>query len=62
MRGDDQQSGELFSYVNIEERLAADHPLRAIKELVDEALDALDSNFAAIYARRMGRPSIAPER
>lgn len=62
MRGDDQQSGQLFSYVNIEERVAADHPLCAIKGLVNEALEALDSEFAAIYASRMGRPSIAPER
>lgn len=62
MRGDDQQSGQLFSYVNIEERIAADHPLRSIRELVNESLVALDDDFAAIYARGVGRPSIAPER
>lgn len=62
MRGEDRQSGELFSYVNVEDRIRADHPLRTIKVLVNEALEGLNAEFSALYARRMGRPSIPPER
>src|SRR5215210_9208607 len=61
MRGSDQQSGSLFSYVNLEERVPARHPLRKIKAVVDAALASLDSEFSALYADE-GRPSIAPER
>jgi len=61
MRGQDQRSGSLFSYVDIEDRIAADHPLRQIREIVNEALSGLDKSFEALYARE-GRPSIAPER
>jgi transposase len=62
MRGEDQQTGDLFWYVNIERRLRGDHPLRAIREIVNETLGELSSDFEAMYARGMGRPSIAPER
>jgi transposase len=61
MRGADQRSGSLFSYVDIEARIGAEHPLRLIGETVNEALAALDGAFAKLYARE-GRPSIAPER
>lgn len=61
MRGVDHRSGSLFSYVDIEARVAAGHPLRRIRELVNEALSALSEDFAALYARE-GRPSIPPER
>src|SRR3954463_13350859 len=61
MRGSDQQSGSLFSYVDIEARVAADHPLRQIRALVNAALEQLDRTFAKLYADE-GRPSIAPER
>ncbi len=61
MRGVDQRSGSLFSYVDVEARVAADHPLRQIRAIVNEALSALDKSFAALYARE-GRPSIPPER
>lgn len=61
MRGSDQQSGSLFSYVDIEKRIASDHPLRQIREIVNEALSALNSTFEKLYARE-GRPSIPPER
>jgi transposase len=61
VRGSDQRSGSLFSYVDIEARVAADHPLRLIREIVNEALRALDAVFAELYAAE-GRPSIAPER
>jgi transposase len=60
MRGRDDRSDGLFSYVRLEERIPADHPLRAIRELADEALSALSGRFEALYSP-MGRPSIPPE-
>ena len=60
MRGSDKRSGQLFSYVDIEQRVRPDHPLRAIRSLTDAALTALSSDFAALYSG-MGRPSIPPE-
>jgi len=61
MRGGDEQTGKLFSYVDLEKRVRSDHPLRAIRGLVNEALVALEQEFAALYAP-IGRPSIAPEK
>ena len=61
MRGSDSQTGSLFSYVNLEDRVPARHPLRPIKGVVDAALADLDAAFAPLYASG-GRPSIAPER
>jgi len=61
MRGSDRQTGSLFSYVNLEERVPARHRLRKIKAVVDAALASLDAEFEALYAGE-GRPSIAPER
>src|SRR6266446_1455272 len=61
MRGEDQRSEVLFSYVRLESRIAADHPLRAIRTLIDEALNGLSRDFNKLYARD-GRPSIPPER
>jgi transposase len=61
MRGSDERSGELFSYVDLEERVPAKHPLRLIRRIVNEVLVALDSEFTKIYADS-GRPSIPPER
>ena len=60
MRGSDERLTEIFSYVRLKERIAADHPLRPIRAMVDAALRELDLHFAALYARR-GRPSIPPE-
>ena len=60
MRGSDRRSGTLFSYVDLERRVRADHPLRAIRALTDAALVAMSGDFAALYSG-MGRPSIAPE-
>jgi transposase len=62
MRGSDQRSGSLFSYVDLEARVRADHPLRPIRVVVNEALAALHADFEAIYAVGVGRPSIPPER
>ena len=50
----------LFSYVDLEARVPAKHPLRAIRAIVDEALAALSADFDAIYSP-IGRPSIPPE-
>ena len=61
MRGLDEQTGSLFSYVSCEERVPTDHPLRLIRTVVDEALDVLSPEFDRLYAR-VGRPSIAPEK
>jgi transposase len=61
MRGEDQRSEGFFSYVRLEARIPADHPLRAIRELIDEALAGLSRSFDKLYARE-GRPSIPPER
>jgi transposase len=61
MRGVDQRTGELFSYVDLEVRVRADHPLRPIRAIVNEALSALEQEFAPLYAR-IGRPSIPPEK
>jgi transposase len=60
MRGSDQHSGSLFSYVDLEKRVAKDHPLRAIRAIANDALSELSSNIAALYAP-LGRPSIPPE-
>jgi transposase len=60
MRGDDEQTSHLFSYVSPEQRVPADHPLRAIRALTDEALRSLSPRFAGLYAKT-GRPSIPPE-
>ena len=58
MRGGHKRTGELFSYVDLEKRVRSDHPLRAIRGLVNEALVALEHEFSALYAP-IGRPSIA---
>jgi len=61
MRGSDDRSGELFSYVDLEKRVRVDHPLRAIRSLTDGALEALSGEFGALYSGT-GRPSIPPEK
>ena len=61
MRGDDRQPAHLFSYVSPEARVPADHPLRAIRALVDGLLRTMSPDFDALYAA-VGRPSIPPER
>lgn len=61
MRGADAQSGKLFSYVDLEQRVPPGHPLRAIRTLVNEALADIGAEFEAIYST-IGRPSIAPEK
>lgn len=60
MRGRDDRDEGLFSYVRLEERIPSDHPLRAIRHLLDEAFVGLNGRFEALYSG-MGRPSIPPE-
>jgi len=61
VRGGDNRTGELFSYVDLEARVRGDHPLRVIRTIVNDALAVLEQEFAALYAP-LGRPSIAPEK
>jgi len=61
MRGDDRQPDAMFSYVSAEQRVPQDHPLRAIRALVDDVLRDMSGEFEGLYAR-VGRPSIPPER
>ena len=61
MRGTDETTGSLFSYVDLEERIPARHPLRKVREIVNDALASMDAEFDRLYAKE-GRPSFAPER
>ena len=61
MRGTDYQQSSMFSYISAEQRVPADHPLRAVRAMVDVALGELGARFDALYASN-GRPSIAPEK
>jgi transposase len=61
MRGEDERSGALFSYVDLEARVGTDHPIRPIRSVVNEALATLSGEFSALYSRS-GRPSIPPEK
>jgi transposase len=61
MRGSDERTESLFSYVSCEARVPPGHPLRPIRAIVDEALEVLSGEFARLYSTT-GRPSIAPEK
>jgi transposase len=61
MRGDDRQPDALFSDVSAEQRVPDDHPLRAIRRLVDDVLREMSPEFDGLYAA-VGRPSVPPER
>jgi transposase len=61
MRGSDQTSSTLFSYVDLESRVPAKHPLRSIRAIVNDVLVSLDAEFERLY-EGTGRQSIAPER
>ena len=61
MRGDDANKGSLFSYIDLEKRVRADHPLRTIREIANAALKSLSRDFSALYSP-IGRESIPPER
>jgi len=61
MRGDDRETGYIFSYLSPEERVPADHPLRVIRRMTDAIFDRLSPRFDRLYST-MGRPSIPPEK
>ena len=61
MRGNEKQQSGMFSYVSMEERVPADHPLRPTRQLVDQILTTMSKRFDDLYAEN-GRPSIPPER
>jgi transposase len=61
MRGSDQGNGSLFSYVDLEQRVRPDHPLRVIRAIANASLQALSAEFDALYSP-FGRESIPPER
>ena len=60
MRGDERIQDGIFSYVSLEQRVPADHPLRAVRKLTDAVLGRLSPELDVLYASS-GRPSIAPE-
>jgi len=51
LRGSDEKSDALFSYVSCEARVPEDHPLRAIRMIVDEALEVLSPAFERLYSK-----------
>jgi hypothetical protein len=57
MRGADEQPGSMFSYVSLEDRVSADHPLRAIRRITDRVLDRLSPQFGALYVN-FGRRTV----
>ena len=61
MRGADVNQSRMFSYLSSEERVPADHPLRATLVMCDEALKLLSRRFGGLYSK-LGRRSIAPEK
>ena len=60
MRGPDEQTQHMFSYLSPEQRVPADHPLHAIRALTDDALRSMSAQLERLYSTT-GRPSIPPE-
>ena len=60
MRGPDDQTSGMFSYLSPERRVRPDHPLRAIRRMTDEVFATLSRRFTKMYSD-IGRPSIPPE-
>ena len=59
MRGQQERTGPLFSYISTEERIPASHPLRQVRRLADQALNRLNSTFCNLYPE--GGPQPPPE-
>ena len=59
MRGADPQQNAMFSYLTLEQRIPADHPLRAIRALTDRALKRIDGELDKLYSA-IGRQSVPP--
>lgn len=60
MRGDAIEPDQMFSYISAAQRVPQDHPLRAIRRMVDTVLGELSPSFEKLYSHT-GRPSIPPE-
>ena len=60
MRGQSTPQTDMFSYIPLETRVPKNHPLRKMKEIIDDVLAAMSKDFDGIYSRT-GRPSIPPE-
>lgn len=60
MRGEISPQDVLFSYRTLESRIPADHPIRKVRKVVDQALKELAPTFDDMYSS-VGRPSIPPE-
>jgi hypothetical protein len=60
MRGPDEQTSHMFSYLSPEQRVRADHPLRAIRTMTDRVFAELSLRLTKMYSD-IGRPSIPPE-
>lgn len=60
MRGPDEQTSHMFSYLSPEQRVRPDHPLRAMRRMTDEVFGSLSPRFTNMYSD-IGRPSIPPE-
>ena len=60
MRATGSTAAALFTYVSVEKRILASHPLRRIRKLADQSLDRLNPTFCELYAEE-GRPSVPPE-
>jgi transposase len=61
MRGEATEPQPMFSYLTTAQRVPQDHPLRPVRAMADEALEALSRDFDQLYSK-VGRPSIPPER
>lgn len=61
MRGEDLDQNRMFSYLSPDERVPNDHPLRAIRQMTDEALGEISERFQSLYSR-LGRRSVPPEK
>lgn len=61
MRGEERQRRPILMVLNLEQRIAKEHPLRRIRQLADAVLKDLSSVFDQMYSA-VGRPSIPPER
>jgi hypothetical protein len=50
MRSDDTICGSVFSYIDLEKRIGADHPLRVIRTIANGSLKSLSDEFQKLYS------------